>query len=143
MSYTFESVKAVQSIAPVSSGAGAVNGTAVDTQDFGDGMLVVNIGAATGSPTAQTVDAKLQESANGSSGWTDIAGAAMTQATVDDVTGEIKLRIENRAGSLRYVRPVVTPGFTGGSSPEIPVSATLILGNPTYSTKVDNSVTAD
>lgn len=143
MRYTFEHAKAVTSIAPKSLDAGAENGVAVDTAGFGDGVAIISIGAATGSPSAQTVDAKLQESANGTSGWADISGAAIVQATADNKTAEIKISRRTRAASERYIRAVITPGFTGGTSPEIPCAATIVLGNPEYASDVDNSTTGD
>lgn len=139
----FENVKVATSIAPVAQAAGALNGAAIDTEGFGDGVCVISVGAATGGPSAQTVAAKLQESDSGTGSWTDITGAAITAITTDSKTAEIRIDRRKRVASKRYIRAVVTPGFTGGTTPAIPVAATIMLGNPTYSTSVANSVTGD
>lgn len=136
---TFENVKVVGSVLPVAQAAGAVNGAAVDMTEFGDGVVVISVGAATGTPTTQSVAAKLQESLDGSSGWADIPGAAITAITVNSRTAEIRVERKKRVASKPFVRAVITPAFTGGTSPAIPVAATFLLGNPMYTTAVTNS----
>ena len=118
-------VKAQIGISPKNASAGATNGAAIDRQNFGSCALHVAAGAATGSPTAQTVDAKLQESADGSTGWTDITGAAITQIAADN--GEAEKDVD-LSSTKRYVRAVVTVSFTGGTAPAIPVAATAVFG---------------
>ena len=76
-------------------------------------------------PTAQTVDAKLQESDDGATGWTDIAGAAIATLTADETAGGVDV---NLSGAKAFVRVVATVGFTAGTTPAIPVAASLILG---------------
>lgn len=139
----FENVKVVTSIAPITQVAGAVNGVAIDTEGFGDGVCIISVGAATGTPTTQTVAGKLQESDDGSTGWGDITGAAITAITTNSKTAEIRIDRRKRAASKRYIRAVVTPGFTGGSTPALPIAATIVLGNPTYSSAVANSTTGN
>lgn len=143
MKYTFEHVHAITSVAPVDADAGAINGDVIDTVGFGDGMAVISTGEVTGSPDSYEVDAKLQESADGSSGWGDVPDGAIETITEDNKTGEIRIRRATRAASERYIRVVVTPAFTGGSSPTIPVSAVVMLGNPVQGSNVANSTTAN
>ncbi len=87
-------------------------------------MLHHACGAASGSPTAQTVATKLQDSADGSTGWADVSGAAATDLTADDTEDEVDIDL---SGAKRYVRVVATISFTGGTTPSIPVAATLVL----------------
>jgi hypothetical protein len=122
-------LRAVAGINPTASAAATINGSAVDrfgsSQGADSAVLHVACGAATGSPSAQTVDGKLQDSADGSTDWQDI-GDAITQLTADDTSGESPgINLSNKR---RYVRSVVTVGFTGGSTPAIPVAATICLG---------------
>ena len=59
-----------------------------------------------GTFTTGTLDVKIQESAYGSTGWADIAGAAFAQVTssTDDSIYVGTIRIEG--SSLRYLRAV-------------------------------------
>lgn len=139
----YEYVKVLPSVRPIGAVAGAVNGVAIDTEGYADAMAVVMVGATTGSPSSFTVDAKVQESANGTSGWTDISGAAITQVTAAAKTGEIAIPLRQRSAHLRYVRVVITPAFSGGSTPTVGISASVILANPEVVSGQLNSTTAD
>lgn len=138
MRYTFESVKAVTTVAPISATAGAITGTTVDTRGFGDGMAVISVGATSGTPDSFTVAAKLQESADDST-WSDISGATITTVTAANKTAEIKIELGSKAASKRYVRAVVTPAFVNGTTPKVGVSAVIVLGQPERGSKAANS----
>lgn len=137
----FDDVRAVVSVLPQAKNAGALNGAAVDTEIYNDAMVVVNVGAVTGTPSSFTVDAKVQHSDTGVSGWTDVTGAAITQITAIDKTAEIPLDVM-AAAAKRYVRVVITPAFTGGTSPTVLVAANVLLGTPDRG-PVGNSVTGN
>lgn len=142
MQYTFENVLSLTGVAPVSSTGGAITGSAIDTQGYGDGMVIVQVGGTTGTPTSFTVDAKVQESADGSTGWADISGDALVQVTSANKTGEIKVALGSRSASKRYIRVIVTPALTGGTTPTVGVGAVVVLGNPEVSPST-NSTTAN
>lgn len=122
-----EQIKTVAALRPVSQAAGTVNGLVIDRKDFEDAMLAVSAGAASGSPSALTVNVKIQtgDAADGS-GMADVAGVAITEITA--VNTERNLAVD-LLPLKRYVRAVATVGFTGGSSPEILLAAMLTLGN--------------
>ena len=107
------------------SGAGAVNGAAIDRQDFHSCVLLATTGAASGGPTTQTLDAKIQDSADGSTGWADVTGAATTQLTADNTETSIDFDLH---ATRRYIRVVQTIAFTGGASPAWPCATVLVLG---------------
>jgi hypothetical protein len=110
----------------------AVHGTAVQLEGVGyaykSAQFGLYLGAATGTPSTISVVAQIEQSADGSTNWTsynDLPGngtltltAASTQATMNVIL----------QGAQQYVRITVTPSFTGGSSPAIPVIATLVIG---------------
>lgn len=137
----YEDVKVVTSIAPIAASA-ATNGSAVDMEGYGEAMVVVSNGAALGSPSSFTFNAKVQESADGSTGWTDIAGAAIVAVTTGNRTAEIPVEQLKRAASKRYIRVVATPALSGGSTPTLPISAIVLLGRPERG-GVGNSLTAN
>ena len=117
-------VKMARSAAPIGA-AGAVNGAAIDRQGFGSCVLFLNTGAATGTPATQAADAKLQESADGSTGWTDIANAAVTQIVADNGSAYVDVNLRT---IKRYVRVVQTIALTGGTTPAWPVASNVVLG---------------
>ena len=132
----YDGVLSKISVRPQSASAGAVNGSGVDTKGYNSGMAIIEVGAASGSPTAQTVDAKIQESDDNAT-WTDVSGATITQITADNKSAQI--RVEGLGTNRkRYLRVVTTVGFTGGTSPAIPVSAHIVLGRA-YKEPVGNS----
>lgn len=84
------------------------NGTGVDMQDFDGTALVVADFGAGGS--GATLDIKLQESADNSTGWTDIAGAAFAQ--MGNAANQPTPLAIDVAPRLRYWRAVKTIGGT-------------------------------
>lgn len=120
-------VTVVQSIAPASNGAGAINGTAVPVTGANSVAVVFAFGALGGSGTATV---KVQESADGSTNFTDIGsdrligtlGAAeankIQTVGISDVTGLTKA----------YIRPVIT---VAGGQAAVLCSALVVKGNLT------------
>jgi hypothetical protein len=108
-------------------GSAAVTGTEIDLTTIGNPkscVLNVQAGAATGSPTTQTLDAKIEHSPDNST-WADLSGAATTQIAADDTVEYLDVDL---SGANRYVRVEHTVAFTGGSSPAWPVATQLIFG---------------
>jgi hypothetical protein len=133
----YDDVKVVggTSLAPQSfSGSSAVDGSSVDTQGA-DNAAIYAYGAATsGSPSAATLVITLQESLNGSSGWTNALDNTGTvigfTLNCESAFAENIARIEGlNLNRHRYLRAVITPSFTGGSSPAILGFAQILLGN--------------
>lgn len=113
---------------PKAASSETINGAAIDRMTAGEGGylscdLVLNVGDATGSPTSFTADAKLQHSDDGSTGWADITGGAVTQQTA---AGIVRKKID-LLKAKRYVRSVVVVAITGGTTPAVPCSSTVIL----------------
>lgn len=126
----YDAIKAVASVFPIAASS-AQAGVGVDTKGFNSALVVVNNGAATGTPTSYTVDAKVQEcdTNSGTAGdWSDVTGATITQITADSKTALI--RVEGLGNSRkRWLKVVVTPAMTGGTSPKAIVSSVILLGN--------------
>lgn len=107
----------------------AVNGTVIDRDGFGSCQLAVTTGAASGSPTGISVAAKLQHSdTDDGNGMEDFDDVVIEPVTA--INSEARVNAD-LAGAKRYVRVVVTPTLTGGSSPEVEVAAVLVLGGAT------------
>jgi hypothetical protein len=107
------------------SGDGTKNGDAVDCQGISNDSVVqaaVLNGAATGSPTSYSIDWKIQESDDGSTGWTDCVQMRETQVTADETPQLLQAR-----RSKRYVRVVAVVAFVNGSTPTIDIGAAVLL----------------
>ena len=131
---TYDNVLIVVSLVQQSiTGSSAVNGVAVDTEGYENGMLYARAEASTGGASPATIAIKLQESVDTTSG--DFADAKDNTATtigstltVTSVAAEGYYRIEGLGlNRLRYLRAVATPTFTGGSSPASIVGAWIVM----------------
>lgn len=95
-----------------------VTGSAVDILPIrGKAMVVQDCGAVTG--ITPTLDGKIQDSADGSTDWQDVAGATFTQFTTANTCLLIPLNVDN---CRRYVRWV---GTIGGTTPSFTVGVSL------------------
>ena len=122
---------AIQSL----TGSSAVNGDSLDTGavfDADSAMIHIRTEIASGSPTAATVAWALQES-NDNSTWTAaldntgtaIGGTITTKTVANDVYARVEgIMLYNTAataapygGRKRYLRIVLTPAYTSGTSP--------------------------
>jgi hypothetical protein len=95
---------------------GTFTGAAVDTLDF-DGLLhvVQMTGAVAG---AGTVTGKIQSSADGSTNWVDVPGAALAIVSTANQVGLITLDLQTCQRFIRYI------GTETGTSIGVSVSAT-------------------
>jgi hypothetical protein len=128
--------KTVKGNPPALPAAGARNGAAIDRSPAGgihyNGLtLYAASGAETGAPSARTLDAKIQDSADGSTGWADYIPpgqatvAAIPQITAANSEAEVDVDL---SGAKRYVRVVETLAFTGGTAPTLGAQETVVLG---------------
>ena len=131
----YDDVHNVSSIIPQSvSGSSAVDGVSVDTQGYENAKLHIYAAEATGSPSAGSLAVTLQESADGSTNWSnalDNTGTVIgfTLTGLQAAAGVNAARIEGlNLNRKRYLRIVVTPTFTGGSSPATLVYGEIIFG---------------
>jgi hypothetical protein len=131
----YDDVHQVSSIIPQSlSGSSAVDGVSVDTEGYDNAKLHVYAAEASGSPSAASVVVTLQESADGSTNWAnalDNTGTVIgfTLSGLQAAAGVNAARVEGlNLNRKRYLRVVVTPSFTGGTSPATLVYGELVFG---------------
>lgn len=120
-------IKGYKGVAPVSSAAATVNGGSIDRQGFMSAILSAITGVATGTPSTQTVTVKIQDSADGSTGWADYTpdvGSASFTITADGTFNDVNVNLRK---AKRYIRAVIVVAFTGGSSPDQLVTALVQL----------------
>ena len=125
-------------IAPTNSGAAATNGTGFDRmpagvlQGYQSAAILLNVGAASGTPDSFTAIYKVQDSADNSA-WADLSAAVAAEAgvavafTTITAAGSAEYDI-NLAPCRQYVRLVCTVAFVGGTTPALPVSAAWAFG---------------
>jgi hypothetical protein len=102
-------------------------GVAIDTKGYNSCVFVIQNGAATGTPTSYTVDAKVTECATSGGTYADVSGAVITQITADSKV--VTIRVEGLGTSrLRYFKVVVTPALAGGTSPKALIGSVCCLG---------------
>lgn len=118
-------VKLQKAIDPEDSAAATITGGPIDRTGFNSCILHAAAGAASGAPSAQTVDAKIQDSATSGGSFVDFPGAAIATITADDSDAEVDVDL---SGAKAFIKVVVVVGFTGGTTPAIPVASTLALG---------------
>lgn len=126
-----EQNKYVSGLDPIASTGTVHNGVVLDRQLFNTLIWLVQGGVVTGSPSAVTVDAKIQESdVDDGSGMTDAAvGAFGGVAIVQQTAGVFAVKLEVDYRKLKqFTRIVVTTVLTGGSSPTIPISVGTTVG---------------
>lgn len=131
-----DSILVKSALDPIAASA-AQTGAVIDTKGFNSAQFVVVNGAATGSPSSYTVDAKVQECATSNGSFVDVTGLTITQMTADAKVQTIA--VEGLGTSRkRYLKIVVTPAMTGGTTPKALVSSLVNLGRA-YTLPVANT----
>lgn len=105
---------------------------AVDMARFHEALFIVMVGSV---PTGGSLAFKLQESPNGSSGWQDLAGKAITTLsdTNDNKQAIVQVKSEQLSAGYRFVRGLVS------ASDHANVGAVLGLAlNPRYGPASDD-----
>ena len=123
-----ESAKVTAGIAPNTFAAGALTPIVIDRFGFEDAIVHLKVGAASGTPTAQSVSLKVQTGdASGGADMADVTDATLAALTTDNAEAQLDLDL---AGYKRYLQVVPTVTLTGGTTPKIPVAVAVVLGKP-------------
>lgn len=128
----FDNVRAVMSLRPAAARTADVNGESVDTLGFRDGMLVVEAGVIDLADANETYVVRIEESDNGSTGWTVVPGITGT-ITASNTTAVARLS-ELNVTRRRFLRAVLD---VGGTTPSILCTAVILLGEA-YAGPVNN-----
>ena len=109
MRSVFNNIKALFSIRP-GTYTSTATGSAVDTFGYNSAMLALEVGTVSG--TTPTLDVKVQDSADGSTGWADVSGLTLTQVTASNNSQVLAIEGLNSAANgvsrRRYLRVVGT-----------------------------------
>ena len=96
------------------------NGSAVDILNY-EGQAAAILQSAAGTGTTPTLDVKLQDSADGSTGWADVTNVAFAQVTNAAASAQV-LKF-NASAVKRYIRAVAT---VGGTTPSFACAVSFI-----------------
>lgn len=128
--YMGEKVTGRRAIAPQALSGGVDQfGQSIDRLRFGSAKIHVANGAVTGGPSAVSVVTRLQDSDDGASfaDFVDpVSGNVVTLADADAADAESELAL-NLLAARRYIRTATDVVLTGGSSPTVFVSQTIVL----------------
>lgn len=124
-------VKGIRALPAASPGnsAGNVNGSTIDMTaqpEVFAGIVFIDVGTPTGTPSSFSVTYRLQTSTDAFS--TDTRDVATVTAIAAGLTF-IPFDPNGVSTSLRVRRELT---FVGGTSPTLPDSAILVLGDPKY-----------
>lgn len=125
-------IDGVQSVVPIARAAGTTAGTGslragADGVQRDSMVVLVPVGAATGTPDSFSVVVKIQDSADNST-YADYAPDGATTASVTvTAAGLGQLSVDLR-GARAYVRAHATVAFVNGTSPAVPCAAVLVFG---------------
>lgn len=112
-------------ISDIAARTSTVTGSAIDLQTYiGKVAIIQQVGTVSG--TTPTLDGKIQDSADGSTGWTDVSGATFTQVTASN--NQQVIAVDTRV-ARRYVRYV---GTIAGTTPSFAVGV-IATGEKQYS----------
>lgn len=143
----YDDVHQVSSIIPQSlTGSSAVDGVAVDTLGYDNAKLHVYAAEASGAPSAASVVVTLQESTTSGGTYAnalDNTGTVIgfTLSGLQAAAGVSAARIEGlNLNRKRFLRIVVTPAFTGGTSPAILAYGELVFGSNAQQLPVTSAV---
>lgn len=106
-------VLTLHNVLPTAARNSTANGSAVDVRARrGVGALVLDSAAGTG--TTPTLDVKIQDSDDGSTGWADVSGAAFAQVVAAASRQMIAFDVDACRGHIRAVSTIggTTPSFT-------------------------------
>ena len=104
---------ALAALFPTAALTTTTNGSALNVVDF-LGRIKVILDSAAGTGTTPTLDVKLQDSPDGSTGWADIAGAVFAQVVAGASLQSIGVTIDQHDRFIRAVATIAggTPSFT-------------------------------
>ncbi len=115
---------------PEASSGDTVNGTGFDRTDWESLLLIVETGAATGTPSAVSVVSKIQHSSDDGSSdayadYTPTLGSASVTVAAASTAGSVAVDL---AEAKQYIRVVTTTTLTSGTTPTLGVAAVVALG---------------
>jgi len=126
------------------AGSSAVDGSSVNTSGYTDAVIRAYGAEASGSPSAATLVVTLQEASDNAT-WSNALDNTGTvigfTLNCEAAAAENIARIEGlNLNRKQYLRAVITPAFTGGTSPAILGFAEIIMGGPAQQLPTDSTV---
>lgn len=115
------------------SGSTAVNGQIIDRLGAQSAKFILERAIVSGAPTAAAFAVIIQSGSTPT--LTDATTFATLETALSVLTAGLTEYLINLEGAFRYIRIVVTPTYTGGTSPANVVAGELLLGDADYDPK--------
>lgn len=109
------------------SGSTAINGTIIDRKGIGSAKLILERAVVGGAPTAAAFAVIIQHGA--AANLSDAATFVTLETALDVLLAGLTEYLLNLEGAKRYIRVVVTPTYTGGTSPSNITAGEILLGD--------------
>jgi len=127
-----QNVKGYTGFVPVLlGGSSAVNGVIIDRRNFLSAYISLGLGATAGTPTGSQLAWIVQhgDASNLSDVSTYATLTALGAADANFTSGAAFNENVDLSGAKRYIRVVITPTFTAGTSPTVASAVAVILGD--------------
>ncbi len=124
-------------ITPLSAGTSST--LWLSRADFMSAIVALAVGAASGTPTSYSVKATIQDaddaSGTGAANLEDINGDDIEiELTADDTNINANIDL---IPSREFIGASVVVAFVDGTTPAVPVNATIVLGDPNDTREAD------
>ena len=118
------------------SGASAINGAIISRLGAGSAKLVLERAAASGAPSAVAFSVVIQH--GNAANLSDAATYATLETSLNALAAGVTEYLLTLEGANQYIRVVITPTYTGGTTPANLVAAELVLGDYSEDPKIEN-----
>lgn len=125
MKSVYDAIKFLVTLTPNARTA-SEDGSAIDTTGFGSAALVISAGSVDTADGDESYVFHIEESEDGSTGWTPIADTEVEITETDEVQ-LVRLEGLNTGSRKPYLRASLV---IGGTTPSIACSAVFALGRP-------------
>jgi len=122
--------KTFLALKPANRSAGNENGEVIDTRNFSEMSILQSAGVVAGAPTSLISSIDWQES-DDQIAWSPVVGLEQNILTLADSVSPSDISLRDIFKS-RYIRPDYGLSFVGGASPNLDVSALVVLSEARY-----------
>jgi len=118
------------------SGAAAINGQIINRLGAASAKLVLERAAASGAPSAVALAVVIQHGTQAN--LSDAATFATLETSLSALAAGLSEYLISLDGANQYIRVVITPTYTGGTTPANLVAGELVLGDYSEDPQIEN-----
>jgi len=118
------------------SGSAAVDGTILDRLNIGSAKLILERAVVTGAPSAAALAVIIQHGA--AANLSDATTFVTLETALNVLLAGLTEYLLNLEGAKRYIRVVVTPTYTGGTTPGNIACGEVLFGDYAEDPAIEN-----